>query len=179
MALQWYCYQAHTGFYCFWLSAALYFHPAFLVFPCWNWYQVQHLECPLSVWWERTTSRKPHRCSQSQLITKGHHIRHWGAQLSQHYSDAMTQVRVCVFSVRLVHFQRWEMQKFKPLWIFLWVISLCSISHISQISDLTMITHQCYRVCCSCSKIFLFVVMLTTGCKCQKRCIFKQGLTNT
>lgn len=72
---------------------------------------------PRCIWWESSTSRKPHGCSQTQLITKGHHIRHCGFQLSQHSKvvDAYVQIRtcfacVCVFTVGLPPFHSWRIK---------------------------------------------------------------------
>ena len=68
---------------------------------------------PRCLWWECSTSRRPHSCSQTQLISKGHHIRDRGFQLSQHNKVARLYVRACasVFTVRPAHFHAREKSK--------------------------------------------------------------------
>lgn len=66
---------------------------------------------PCCLWWECATSRRPHSCSQTQLITKGHHIRDWGFQLSQYNKVVTMYVRVCAFTIRPAHFHSWMKSK--------------------------------------------------------------------
>lgn len=66
---------------------------------------------PCCLWWECFTSRRPHSCSQTQLITKGHHIRDRGFQLSQYNKVVTVYVRACAFTIRPALFHSWKKSK--------------------------------------------------------------------
>lgn len=106
---QWYSYQIHIE----WFNSPCPLSPAHSL-SCSLCFCVLELMpgavpwMPRCLWWECSTSRKPHSCSQTQLISKGHHIRDWGFQLSQHNKVVTVYVRVCAFTVRSAHFHSWE-----------------------------------------------------------------------